>query len=314
MKTDKNALGRDSLGTEIKSDLCASDEICLSAFVDREGGWLNSFFAKRILARSFEARKFVDDLERTSAKFGQVFSSEIDADCADVSLWPRISARIAQEERLTLLRSIPLETTPLQGSLSWIARLSWSGFGAVAASLLLLVYLPNQQSRGNFEIASSEAAFSPVVISGSEISNQDNMPIANRKIGVAGFVNQEQDSNFKTVSIDESQAASNFEDSDSWRFLQQSPQFLDSEKTQDLGLSLKNQRRAIAPQVFEVDWMRSNGRVRVLQDSSGKAGIIWVNRPTRTVVASNNNINLTGARSSPMTQSGNIYASGLGNR
>ena len=310
MNADENASGSNPSVTDERSNLCASDEICLAAFIDGECGWFRKIIAKRILGRSYEARRFVNDLERTSEQFEQRYNSEINPLREDVSLWTRISARIAQEERLTLLRSIPLETSQ---PFPWIARLSWSGFGAVAASLLMLVYLPVGQSSGNSEIASS-GSVSPIVVSRSAVSEVRNV---NQKADPAGIANAEsilQNVSLRDgpVSLRDGQGEPGLEEDNSWKFLQESPQFLDSEKSR--GLSLSNQRRVIAPQVFEVDWMRSYGRVRVLQDASGKAGIIWVNRPTRTLVASNNNLKLPLSQSSPRAQSGNLYATSVGNR
>ena len=97
MSNNKNALNACSKGCNI---LQPKEELCLSAYVDGECGWLKRIFAKRALSNSFEARRFVDELERTSEQIQRSYSTELNLISEDVSLWPRISARIAQEERL----------------------------------------------------------------------------------------------------------------------------------------------------------------------------------------------------------------------
>ena len=285
--------------------LQASEELCLSAFVDGECGWIKKIFARRTLSKNFEARRFVDELERTSDQIQRSYSTELNTLSEDVSLWPRISARIAQEERLTLLRSIPLESGT---QFSWLSRLSWGGLGAVAASMLILIYLPINSAKQASEYSSNAVkvistdgrgfnAASPQLTNVSQVQNaQDG-------------VSEEDYRALHLASLQRNRAAeiSGVEgrDPNVWRFLQQTPQFIESEQAN--GLSLSNQRRVIAPQVFEADWMRSNGRVRVLQDPSGKAGIIWVNRPHNTVVARANNTRTIG-------QSGQVFLAGTGNR
>ena len=286
------------------------EELCLSAFVDGECGWIKKIFARRKLLKSFEARRFVDELERTSTEIQRSYIPEIEHLGTEVSLWPKISARIAQEERLTLLRSIPIDTP---SPFSWMLRLSWSGLGAVAASAIFLLYLPNIQAP-----QSGPFAARPLVANSSVVAQLSDVRVvaANGSEDVKRF---EENNGLQTASLAETSfekpsrlseddyralqlaamqgsGAGHNQDQYAWKFIQQEPRFIDNQNSE--GLSLPNQRKVIAPQAFEVDWVRSNGRVRLLQDSGGKSAMLWVNRPQNVPAA-------VQARSANLVQVGN---------
>lgn len=307
------------------SQLEADTELSLSAYVDGECGWLKSFFAKRHLRTSFEARKFVDELERTSGEIQRAYPLELQEACSDVSLWPRIAARIHQEERLTLLRSIPVEQP---NSFFWVARLGWGGLGAVAASVFFLASMPfGAQSGLNlrsppisslhaggaspekvaYEMAApmSQAIAQPVVNGVSAVSDRQSAYAANAPAafgvsvaqvsrGAPGaspnqpsfylsrgdylnrsdYLSRHEQRALQLAAFQEAERTGRYNSPSN-----PSSQMVSGRNESDYSLNLSNDRKAIAPQVFEADWVRSKGRVRVLQSASGNSGILWVHRP-----------------------------------
>lgn len=307
MSSEKRDLS--SLGT-------IREELRLSAFVDGECGWLKRILTKRTLQRSYEARKFVAELERTSTHLQQNYGPELKSLSGDISLWPKISARIAQEERLTLLRSMPVENVE---PFSWGLRLGWSGVGALAASTLLFLYLPVAPDSKVSDIANSNKLavlsnfdstrldkFADRGTQAKIVARSNSAAVAevsrgsdNTRFLNSGFLPQvatvsegayEPGSKlsrdeYRSLELAALQGGRDTSERDPyvWKFIQQEPRFIDNNNSE--GLSLRNERKVIAPHLFEVDWVRSNGRVRLLQDPRGNNAMIWVNKPKRAAAS-----------------------------
>ena len=221
--------------------LRAGQEKLICAHIDGECGMLGRWRVKRLLTRSKSARQFYKGLRRTSLHVERVLgrSDRWNIGRNGDDLWMRVSARIAQEERAEiLLGSRELHT-------SWreplYDRIKWGLSGAVVAACAAVIWL-------GLPAPSSTPA--------GKVAQQVEPPQLTIKGPEAALVAQVAFEAKSEVDSGSGRGVSGVEGR---------PNFPEG--------PIGRQRN---PRVIEVDWMKSSGRVKLIQHPEEKAAIIWV--------------------------------------
>ncbi len=263
--SDKQEKTTPATGTEIsdKLPLDHNSEMQLAAFVDGESRWWQSFFIRKKLCSCFESRQYVDRLERSSQCFKRQYSSESAKECAELAVADKVLNRITQEERLSLLRSLPsdyLRENSFFARLFSVDRLAWGSFGAAFASLIFLFVIPSltSDSIANIQMANGQ------VVNAKQLVAFNPNSVSARNVGELQLAAENPEDNSRPIFF------SQF--SEGYAPIEQRPSVIN----RDGSFYLK--RKQIAPQIVDVDWVRSAGRVKVLRDPNGKASILWVQK------------------------------------
>lgn len=300
------SLGKDR---SCQKNLLSKEELALSAFADGQASWWQKIFAKKILGRSFEARQYVDKLERASEQFKQQYLEDQTEDCKSLAISHKIMQRIEQEERLSLLRSLPTEYSTRSTSISDFFnfdKLAWSSFGAVCASLFFLFLLPvltdSSLNSNQHKVALNNVAAEPIAKIAS--ANIDGIVVDGQLVAFGSPV-VSQDSRFfqNNREVRQNQdSLLNYRD-DYNSFGREAAYTRNIKAPVENSLYLK--RKNLAPQVAEIDWVRSVGRVKVLRNPNGKASILWVQKKQPTVYNSldtANQLQIVNKRASPAVE------------
>ncbi len=226
------------------SHLAEWQERLIMAFCDEECGVVGKWLAKRLLARSPEARDFLRSVRDSSIKIGQtlVQDREIQENALGKSLdlWNQVNSRISEEERLECLLGRRNKVSVRERNFSFPNMLSYlevGGVGAlVAAATLLFV----------FRVDSKELPLSETSKMAATNSNLDNGQ------------NVLEPAKYETGQGDSGENL--FEDKGEPFY------------------SLMPQRASKLARALEVDWMRSHGRVKVIQHPGENSAIFWVSR------------------------------------
>lgn len=220
------------------------DERLLSRYFDGEASWLDQLRARRLLARSSEARTFIQSLEMIR----DLAANLVKAAPAEVQLWEKISRRIDAEERAAVFlggrygRASAGSTDSILGRLT--ERLSWSAMGGVAAAAVtMLVVAP---------------------LGGPQNSGQQQLAMLGQPVRL------EKPGSMLSTALEEV------------RFSPSDPTGID-DRTAVVEQFAPNTEPVILsrpsyPRAMEVEWMRSDGRVRMLQAPKERSAIIWVKR------------------------------------
>jgi hypothetical protein len=222
------------------ANLTESQQQLLLRHFDGECNRLQRWYAERLLSRQASARSFVDQLTTME----NVVEDWCQKRCeVRVDLWDRISARIEQEEYMALNVEPVVET---EGFLSkFFEKMAWGFGGAFAAACLALVVVYSTSPNGEGGGADFLAGQSLVGISESESFAST---IGSRSLPVDFSSKQPQ-----TVPVANSESFA-----------------------APIGNSSGFNRHD--PYNLELDWMRSDGRVKLIQDPLGRSAIIWVKR------------------------------------
>lgn len=227
------------------------DEILLNAFIDGELSFFDNLKAKRLLSSNSAAQKYVDDLKQVSISLKDVIVSEQSS--LSVDLWEKIDARIDQEEKAEFFLG---------------SRRADSSKEAISVADRVTNFI----SKGAWSMAGGLVAASITFM----LMNQSNTPGTSQNLASGAPVILEQTP--KPVELVSMNSNSNRGSSLSrWRRKHIAQQ-------QQLLKRINNQEMP-----FEVDWMKSDGRVTFIQDPRKKATVIWVKKrnnvnPDRPVV------------------------------
>lgn len=221
-------------------ELLEKEEKLLTRYVDGECGLIARIKAESLLKRSVAAQDFVN----TSASLSKLLSADLNTSKSP-DLWDRISARVEAEEKAELYLGRRFEAkSPVSIVSEYLREHLWStgAVGAlVTAGILGFAVLPS--GNGGFMPAGQGMA-------------QRNAP------------------GIRTVSA--------------------SPEVVELARSgvvpgaTPLMSLVRDGRRADRPQIIEerlpstveVDWMKSQGRVQVLQGLGGNSPILWVKKKT----------------------------------
>ena len=226
------------------AQLSEREEQLLSKYFDGECGWLGRFRAKQLLGRNSAARSFFEALSLIGTETQQLSGQKVD-------LWQAINRRIDQEERAALYLGERRASTETK-RIVWNPGFTWGASGAmVTAGLAVIVFATSSTSSNTTQQARAAAGVLPQVqgVERSATLEQASMPQSS--IQQNSFIPQEMIPQAALVS----------EGGASPRSLPNSASFRDP-----------------LSEMVEVDWMRSNGSLRLLQDPGERSAIIWVKR------------------------------------
>lgn len=269
-------------------NISEGDEQLLMKFVDGECSAWERMKAKRLLNRSPIAQEFVHQCRESSRHFSDVMADVMAFGTLDgmsksrsqVDLWERIEGRIDQEERAAFFlgeRRFPEAGRQRESSSAFQflseffqPNLLGSGAGvAIAACLAVLIWQP-----GIFQLMNSSPQDSP-----SQNSLLQNNPLQASPEHSAQLGSKEISPVSGTASsvanvnlVSKTQARPN-------------PLSL-SRSVRTRGAAATQESGYVQPQILdnewnrtvEVDWMRSDGRVRMVHEPSSGVPIIWVKR------------------------------------
>lgn len=243
-------------------DLTEADTELLSAYIDGELGFWAKRRAERVIRTKPEAQSFLDALREVSS--GVVGFADV-ADAKQVDLWTRIDRRLTAEENAALYLG-KRGFDDASGSSSWserlglsqlqeyFARAAWGMGGAVvAAGLTFAVIQPAENEANNSGRdmpAGSLATFIPDGFEGATV----NTPISGARF----------------VSATNTPASASFQkrlDKVFYRAKQRNG-FPDS------------MLDGAQPPGLEVEWMRSDGQLKVIPGMRPGSSMIWVKRPS----------------------------------
>ena len=238
------------------TDLSAHEEQLLMSFADGECRWCGSkllgrFKAQRLIARKTSARMFVDSLSRLHTNVVGV------VDTVSADLWDRIESRSEQEERAAIYLGKRTENVAVRERESF-----WKG-----------VMQPFTQVGPQFMWGASGAA---VGVTAS----------------VLGLF-------LVTGSLPWSIQGGNFQGNNNAVLIAPAAELARNESALGGGaietVALKSddtlRRPAVRfeePQAVQVEWMRSRGRVHVINDPREKSAIFWVRRKSSTTSPGSN--------------------------
>ncbi len=264
----------------IKSNLTEKEELILMSFLDRETGtrgglgrksfwqgglWQGTIWqdrtARKLLASKPEAREFLESLNAVDqvCRSQMGFGTPSGVHC-DGNLWERVVRRIQAEEKSELFlgrREVPgaVYRSSLRDRLG-IDWKAWSATVAVAGTALaafLFVVVPQEDPQGHlvrlgkgldYMSASQELNSSPlqsVSSSSSFLPEPQVGAISSSELMSSGIV-----SGMVNEGIPASFGAS--------------------------------QRATVPLDSFEVDWVKSHGRVKLIQDADGRSAIVWIKK------------------------------------
>ena len=220
-------------------------EQLLMAFADNECGFFGRIRARRLLSSSAEARKFLDKMHEVSGKAATAIVRERGTGSRyepkgpdSADLWGTVSARIMQEERSEIL--LGHRRTAGEG------KVFGGGFEAIWDYVRI----------GGVSALAAAAAVLIVV---------GLLPVQrNASVGRSASVHNQA---FEPVSFDTESHVTNLR-----------PEAMASLDTDGTIYYSMADRPADLPHAFEVDWMKSRGRVSILNHPGDRSAIFWVKR------------------------------------
>ncbi len=226
-------------------EISERDELLLCRYFDGEAGLWSRFRAKRIISHSAAAQEFYGSLDKIKG----VVSANSGAQTDDVAdLWDKISARLDSEERAAFYLGERHNSSHEQNRSYWHNFISsqalWGGLSGAATTALVLLFVaarPNSDS-------------SLAAVQGDLRSSPQN---GFRQIALGNpmsFI----DNGGRQSSLLHQARSMTIRDRDA---LSARPRML-TERSSSM----------------EVDWMRSNGPLKLIQNPSEQSTIIWVKR------------------------------------
>ncbi len=227
--------------------LSEREEQLLVRYFDGECGWVEKLLADRLLRRKHGAREFMD----TMHVIGEIARNEragiLAKNPQPVNLWDRIESRIKAEEHAAVFLGRRDVEAPRS---SWGAKLwpivafdhlAWGGSGALVAACLTYVVMHT----------------GPMMAGGALVNSGASTRLARNSENIRQVAFHERAPTRRLVRPEDSSKLA-----DNSRLLEEPLKILD----QDL------------PNALEVDWLKSAGRVRMMQDPGERSAIFWIKR------------------------------------
>ena len=227
----------------MKPNLTEKQEILLCRLFDGDLGLVNRVKAKWLVRGSASARDFLASLESISVA---VSAPEIKATSKRCDLWTQISQRIEAEERAAVFLGERPQTRT--DSVHHADRSAWYQFFSTQALL------------GGLSGAATTAVVLFVVTSMRAVPT----PLTSNGVGTAA-------NSSGAVLTQASLASNGFENS-------RGPYSSALSSSMSAASSRPTLLNGRDRSIMEVDWMRGDGPLRVIQNPSEKSTIIWVKR------------------------------------
>lgn len=248
---------------EYHGELTAAQQQLLGRYFDGELGWFQRYSAERLIRNNIVAGEYLAQLAALRAGVSEVFAMA----SKPINLWERISARIEHEERNAIF------TRKVEGSASKPARSlaatsglgsgrlaeAWKAFpslgygfsaGAVSAALLMLVVFPKASSVGS--AGNAPAPFGVIA----------QQPLSERIINSNGSAETVRYSPFDIQGTD-------FD-------LSPAPRGFNGGELGATNREFRSVSTSRPVQPVEIDWVRSDGRLRVMRDAQESNPVIFV--------------------------------------
>ncbi len=247
--------------------LVEEQELLLLRFLDGECGFFERLKAQRLLKRSNSARSFLVEMQEIGDDARLLASDDaFTAQFGSVDLWDKISIRLEQEERAERFLGRRPAVQEERGRYAPASSLWMAGAtGALASALLLTLVFKNTAVTSSDSFASTTGASRTLASSDVLDSNHE---LVNFQIGSALGNNNALGNNTTIRTYDGHMPSLPITTVSSTGSIGTSP-------------SVATSQRVTAP--IEVDWMRSDGSVRMLHDSLASAPVILVKKRNYTV-------------------------------
>lgn len=272
-----------------KMELSEQDEIVLSRYCDGEAGFFEARRARRLIALSSEAHRYVEQLGGVQEQLLQLSALRVSEGEQEVDLWSRIDARINQEERAELYlgrRKAEQVERSSNGLSLWLGRSGWGVAGALATLMITFAMSKGIATKNTMnptdgilasndsqkESLSSEApsllAFNDV----DEEVRQSRIPVTDSGLPLIGRDTRAQEQAVRSLLRESSRTGGS---SSVGSAFSSGPVATVSQSSQQPPAVTGNKPR----RYVEMDWMRSDGRVRLVQIPNRDSSIIWVTVP-----------------------------------
>jgi|GEM_PF-6199468 len=210
------------------SEIDEKQELMLLRFLDGECGLFEKLRANQLLKTSAEARSFIEEMRSLGDETRRSMSVKaVESQHGKIDLWDKISTRIEQEERAEFFLG---KRETIQSN----QQSSWSS------------YFPSQLAWGFSGVAAS-VIFALVLVQGEYIN------IGQKEFAAANTVSQRGNSKIESVAMQpRSRVAPSVSSVSTYPTRRQS----------EVPVILNNNSIG----ALEIDWLRSDGRVELLQD------------------------------------------------
>jgi len=239
--------------------LTQREELLLMRWFDGESGRLSSWLVKRLLVRQKAAQEYLKHLElcRISTKKHQ------ESNCVEKSnsnVWESVLARINREEQAALYLGPRITDSnnnrPQDEETTWYSvwgeRFGWGVCGALGVTVVAVVWqgLPIQRfsAKDNLELSFDKK----LVISDKEFEPNNKNELISSGSHLVSFGGQHSTS-------------------------QSAPELALSDRASRYDNNNCNNNELLSGQV-EVDWIRSDGTLRLIQGSESQSTLIWAKR------------------------------------
>ncbi len=283
MDSNKN---RSSYSEALKANakLSEKQERLLMRYVDSELGWLGKWQVERLLTNNELAKNFVSSLRLTSdhtrSALVQTPMGASGLGGSSVDLWERISNRIETEERAEMF----LGKRPFPGSDSGMT-VGWNMFqwksGALigapvgAGLAVLALFLTNGNSSGRMENPGGVATQVIQVADNQVGAIQPGQMQLAVKQAAAEIQRSSSEPSLRTEALNTPpiQLVSNGAVGDLNRNMDVGPSGASVSRGEP-----EYGRPVVYQDPMEVDWLRSDGRIRMINNQDRRNAIIWIKR------------------------------------
>ena len=228
-----------------QNKLSDSEEMLLMRFLDKETGLLEDRAVRKLLDIKPEARSFLTSIGAAD----HLLRSELSADLhCDSEMWERVSNRIKAEEKAEIFlgkRKAPAVLFKSRFDFDWRTWSAPVALAGTALAALLFVIVPNDFAKQGDKVKLGKGL--DYMSASEELSSSPVQPIFHSN----PFMPEPQ------VGVVSSSG-------------------LMSEEAPPSVLS--GQRSAVPLDSLEVDWVRSHGRVKLIQDVDGRSAIVWIKK------------------------------------
>jgi hypothetical protein len=266
-------------------ELSEREEILLCRYFDEEAGWWARLSAKRLIARNVSAQDFYDSLTKIK---GAVSANVTVTKDEPSDFWEKISTRLDAEERAAFYLGERRNNTLENRASSWYNFISsqalWGGLSGAATTALVLLFVA---ARPNTDTSLASVLGDTA---------QGNTAQGNTAQGNLGSPPQ---NGFRQVAlnnpmsfIDSGGLQSNFINQARTMTLTDQATLRDQAALRDR--SVRNARPVVfndRSSSMEVDWMRSNGPLKLIQNPNEQSTIIWIKRRGGSVAQSAPTVN-----------------------
>jgi hypothetical protein len=245
--------------------LTKREELLLMRWFDGERGRLSNWLVRRVLAKQKAAQEYIRQLELCRASVKQAQDSFVNEE-SNSSIWDSVLARINREEQASLYlgpRITHINSCPHDEEGSWYSvwgeRFGWGVCGALGVTVIAVVWqgLPLQRSsaKDNLELSFDKQ----LVISDKEFEPNNKNDLISSGSHLVSFGSQNPAGQVASESAP-------FESVPFESVLSYRASKYNNNTNEPLGGRI------------EVDWIRSDGTLRLIEGSESQSTLIWAKR------------------------------------